>query len=172
MIGLSVAAAHTHVIGINLLVNSRFAGAVTGTPGTAPDGWGAHQTGGSLEALGEALRVTAQGRQVYAQTVAVQPGPHVWSVRTAGGGIAVQEAVNVFALPAGSSLVWRVNGTTVPGISPLPAEALVEVVLSIHVAGTVSVRFGVGLISPQDAAVTFREPMFEPGAATSGYRPT
>lgn len=141
----------------NLLTYSRMkTGAVAGTSGTAPTGWGLW-TGGTttVETTGGLFgdgytRLSATGaRQFYSQSVSVSANTtyrvSLWAnVRTAS---VMSNALTAAGLPAGASQSdWTANGTAVTAGDTTPTGiVLLQYTLTISsTGGTADLRFGAG----------------------------
>jgi len=154
----------------NLFVNSVWAGAATGTPGTVPTSWAAGSTGGTYTVTGAAIQAFAATgtRHFFSQTINVTTGTTLQITvdvdAVSGTGIdAVVLVVAGTATFTGTSLIDVAAGTGRKTIT-----------LTITGTGTVTVRFGAGVNSNvgSDCTVTMKAPQAEIRSATTAYTPT
>ena len=174
------------VIGIrNLLTNSGFDGAVSGSPGTAPTNWTAFNLGGQLTITatgtlgGNAVQfaVTAN-RYQFSQTLNVAANTtYTWSsivnVTSAVSGVNVNNLFGFNSPPAGAVVTYRINGVSVLGTDVIATgnNQLIECFLAVGAtAGTVAARLGVGLLANGTATLSFRDPQFEVGTIRTTYQ--
>lgn len=143
----------------NRLVNTRFAGAVAGTPGTAPTSWAFVVSGGSVVSIsGGVLRYSASvNRQFSAQVVTGVVG-QTYTLRAYvtvhSGNINAASQLLTCSTAASSTAYW--NGAVITGFAPVGERGLLEYVfVSSNVSMTV--RFGVGTSSNSTADVSFEE---------------
>lgn len=167
----------------NLLTNSAFLGAVSGTPGTAPTGWTNPTTGGSGTVAaaptgGNSLRVVATAnRQIYRQDFAAAANAtytlsFLADITTAAN---IGEFILFATLPTGATAIFRRNGVTqAQTVSAATGTGvLLETVLTMgSTAGTVQCRFGVGCGGTATGDATFWAPQLEVGSARTTYQAT
>lgn len=171
-----------------LWTNTDFAGAVSGTPGTAPTGWTWGLTGGSSAVSadaggnGSAITITTNSnRQYLANATSIQVAANtvlVSSVRcdVLSGSVQVSQVLLFVGAPAGSSVSYRINGVVVAGTSFLPItnNVLVEVILTNGAtAGAVTNnRLGLGVAGSVTGSVRFYRPQIELNTATNYQKAT
>ncbi len=154
----------------NLIQNSGFAGAVSGTPGTAPTNWSRFSSGTAAASVfsGSTMRLTAtSGRCRDAQ------GPVSVAANTTyrftvqlekhSGSIPLQEVIDIAAGPAGSTVAFELDGAVALGTDLIPdgVHSLSAVLSVSSTAGvSVSLIYGVGSYSgaPFSADITFWNP--------------
>jgi hypothetical protein len=168
----------------NYLVNSVWAGAASGTPGTAPTSWGVTTAGSGLPSTSVAGAATtftvdgATGRVFYTQVVSVLASTtYKISAKVVAitGSMAVNEVVGFTSIPSGSSQTYGINGTTVVGTTLVAAGDIVSAVLVVGATpGTPTLRCGAMTSGTTftAAAVTLTRPQVDVGAALNGYVPT
>lgn len=174
----------------NLLLNSVFANAVAGTPGTPPTDWSNLVTTGTIAsvtagiyAAGNAVRITNTGTRraffksyalsanttyAYSTSVTVHSTPNVGFPR-------VQDCMNLSGGPVGSTVTYLLNGVAATATTVIPSGQTSRVVAIIAVsatAGNVEVRWGLGINSVVDGDVTIQMPQLEVGAFATSYIPT
>lgn len=171
-----------------LWTNTDFAGAVSGTPGTAPTGWTWGLTGGSSAVSadaggnGSAITITTNTNRQYltnATTIPVAANAVlVASVRcdVLSGSVQALQVFLFVGVPAGSVVSYRVNGVVVAGTSFLPItnNVLVEVILTNGAtAGAVTNnRLGLGVTGNATGSIRFYRPQIELNTATNYQKAT
>ena len=174
----------------NLLLNSVFGGAVAGTPGTAPTNWIDLQVTGTISsvsaglyAAGNAVRITnVATRRAFYRSQSVSANT-TYSYRitvtvhsTASVGYPrIRDCMNLSGGPTGSTVTLLLNGASATLDTAIPDGQTSTVVAIIAVgatAGSVEVRWGLGVTSAIDADVTLQMPQFEVGAFPTSYIPT
>ena len=152
---------------VNLLTNTGFSGAVAGTPGTPPTGWG------FLANSGETVSVNADGSGGYVWRVKATSNRHfvsqysaaitansVWDLTVKLGFVSGVSAIaNLFTtngLPSGASVVYYINNTAVAGSAvPVSGDTLTNRITTAGAGGTVNVRVGIGCSSNGTGEVEF-----------------
>ncbi|CAM4266239.1 LamG domain-containing protein [Comamonas aquatilis] len=160
----------------NLLLNSVFAGAVSGTPGTAPTNYGFGVGNGSTTVIAGGLVTTLRLSATAARhflaynNVAVAVGQYTFSV-----------PCNVFTAAAMSASIGRIDGTAVSAVkyfidgvevtantSNGLGRKKLSILIDVTTAGTINLRFGVGVSTGVTADIEIGTPQFELGSfATS-----
>lgn len=170
-LGLLVEEART-----NYGLNSVFAGAVSGSPGTAPTSYGFTVAGGETVAAGEVLRFkTASSlRHFIGQTVSVDTGSYTFSVYA--DAVTPQSVINSANVVAGSAAIstkFYVDEVLAASTDMLtPGRKRISVGVEVTSPGTLSFRFGVGVNGATTAEVGFEAPQFEAGTVATSYIPT
>jgi hypothetical protein len=138
---------------VNMLLNTPFAGAVAGSPGTAPTSWSNGNNGGSIDSLSGGVLTfsAAAGRRYLQQVVVVQPygiyKARVY-VNTNANGLAATQLIQWNQALSGATETWYVNGAVGTSASVPTADSLIEVVLTLAgTGGTLVPRFGIGTSS-------------------------
>lgn len=174
----------------NFLLNSVFDGAVAGTPGTPPTNWTNLTSTGTISsvspgiyALGNAIRITTSSTRrsfykayslsanttyAYSIKITVNSTPNVNFPR-------IQDCMNLINGPAGSTVTYLLNNAAATGTTVLPngqTSTVVAIIAVAATAGTVEVRWGLGVNSTVDGDVTIQMPQLEAGAFPTSYIPT
>lgn len=166
----------------NILPRSTLAGAVAGTPGSAPTGWNSDFSDGSLSLpssiFGNAdgsvaikAEVAASGRQVYRQTLSVAENTtYTLSVYLENYSGNARESFCVLVAGAGT-----ITGTTsfTPAAADIGKRRSITFTTGAGVTG-INVRLGVGGFGNTSgaASVTLSRPQLEVGSVASSYIPT
>lgn len=155
----------------NLFINSVWAGAVSGTPGTVPTSWTSVLNGGSLAVSGAAIEFTALTgtRQAIAQTITVVAGQVITAsidVDAASG--TGTDAIAIFEVVSGATL----TGTTQILVSGGTGRKSLSATCTV--GGTIRVRFGaaVNTNAATDCVVTLKAPQIEIRSFATAYTPT
>lgn len=166
----------------NLLINSVFAGAAAGTPGTAPTSWSLNASGGttaissSVYSGGSKLQLSAAAnRHFIVQNSSV----------TAGQGLVLTVDIDVVlaGLPlnniyvtygtAAATLRYFLDGVEVSGgVQPAAGKHKLQVLITTTAAGNLESRLGVGVSSNGTGNVIFDVPQLEVGGYSTSYIPT
>jgi hypothetical protein len=171
----------------NSLLNSKFAGAVSGSPGTAPTSWSFLASGGTT-AVGTSRAPSGQkitlsspngARHMLGQNVAVAANTtYIFSfaVDVSDSASPVWQYIAAASLPAGATQEWLLDGAVVAGSSTIPLgyHILAYRLVVGSTAGTIGLRFGCGIQSNTVGlnTCTFDLAQFEVGAFRSSYIPT
>jgi len=149
-----------------MLQNSKFEGAVSGSPGTAPTNWPLIVATGSLVANGRILTYSAGAgaRHISDQTVSVLANTKYYftaRINFKSSGTYANISLRLLSNPAGSTITVEIDGTVVdPATFTVTAGwHTVTSVLSVGAtAGTVICRIGAGaganLSSPLEVDIT------------------
>ena len=137
----------------NLLQNSKFEGAVSGSPGTAPTNWTAGASGGSLTVtpliVGNNLALaTAAAQHFYSQSFTAAANT-IYSLSipgTFGGVLSCVTQVRIITLPAGATVAYFLDDVAVADtVVPSAGVHTLKIVLTVAAtAGTPAVRLGLG----------------------------
>jgi len=162
----------------NLLTNSVFAGAVSGTPGTAPTGWSDAGTVGSLEAVTGGLKFTASASNRSIREVISVSASTVYRFGAdciCDGSVALNDIIRINTRPAGSTFQYTVDGVA-QAESYVPAGGLhtLAIVLTVSTtAGTPLFLIGCGITSGSaTGTVTISSPQITATAYPQPYVPT
>jgi len=135
-----------------MLQNSKFEGAVSGTPGTAPTNWAAAANGGSISAVSVSsltLTVPNAARHFYSQTATLLANTTYYfdaNISIASGSTTLWNMLFATSAPSGSTVSYELAGAEIAGSTVLSAgahEVGIKVVVAAT-AGTVSLRWGIG----------------------------
>ena len=149
---------------VNQLLNTGFAGAVAGTPGTAPTSWTFPVSGGATAISGSTITLSATAaRHFIGQSVTVNASQSYTATAKIGlvsGSILINQAMSIAGTAAGGTISYFVNGVAASATDALPAgENTISAVLTAAVGGgTFEVRLGVGVGGFPTASVTVRDP--------------
>jgi hypothetical protein len=170
----------------NLLVNSVWAGAATGTPGTPPTSWINTQTTGSLSAIaaatyaaGNAITFTcaAQRRVIYQRPSVAANTSYTASfdIVATTTGVQIFNVVDFRSMPAGAAITgYTLNGASASGTTAIPIGThKVSITASVAAtAGTIDVFVGLGAQANITSSITISNIQFEAGAFATSYIPT
>lgn len=169
---------------VNLLLNSRLNGGVSGSPGTVPTSWANISVGtpsftyaADSEATGNSVRVVTDTTQraILRQNVAV-------AANTVYCASMVVDTVSVSALyqyitwsspPAGATITFSLNGSVVAGATSVPAgrHTLAAIITVAATAGSPELRIGGGI---QGAGIvydiTIRQVQVQSGSVRTAYQ--
>ena len=164
---------------VNLLLQSGWAGAAAGTPGTAPTSWGFTVAGGSIDSVvpdssgqNTLSFSTVAARHALSQTrsVAASATYTLSADVVSNTGLTVSQIISIASAPAGSAITYRINGVLVASTDVPVAGDRVGVALVTDVtAGTASVRLGIGTSSAAllTGTVALKRPQFQRGGMTA-----
>jgi hypothetical protein len=168
----------------NLLLNSLFAGAVAGTPGTAPTSWSVAATGGSITSvtlnageIGNTLTLSASAaRQIYQQSFSLNASTtyqaEIYLVSNPDN-LTLNQILSWVNLPVGSTAAYFINGIAATQGDIPTANSFLSHQLNVTTAGTgVLFRFGAGCQSNVTGTVAITRPQLEAGAFATSYIPT
>jgi hypothetical protein len=169
----------------NLFINSVWAGAASGTPGTVPTGWGAPSGLGGTTTVypssflgGNALGFSASSNRQYISvaTATITPGTFCLSVHVT---TVVGVAPNQILLAVVNTITPTFVGYYFDGVAINASTALangisgvLSVVYTVSATGSVSVRAGIGASGNGTGEVILDLPQFEAGSTRTGYEPT
>ncbi len=171
----------------NIALNSVFAGAVAGSPGTAPTSWlflaSTGTTAISASRSGNGSRLTLSGligaRHFIGQTVALAASTaYVFSMTVdvvASGSINLNQFLAFSGAPGDATISFLVDGSAATGSTPVSnGKHIITGVVSAVTAGSTAIRIGVGTSGnlTVDAALTIDMPQFEAGTYVTSYIPT
>ena len=168
----------------NLLLNSVFGGAISGTPGTVPTSWTYGATGGTLTVtdLGRnfasnSLRFTVtSNRQTLQQNVTLAAtGTYVLSASVnVFVSTSVQQMFQFNPLPAGATIQYVYNGVNqIGGFAPPTGTGLLQVIITTTgTGGSLGIRVGVGTSGVTTGDVSFQDVQIELGLFATSYIPT
>jgi hypothetical protein len=148
-----------------MLTNSKFIGAVSGTPGTAPTGWTNAQNAGTLSIQGEALTFScaAQRRAISISISCLANTVYRLDFDAECDGVAqLQHIFFAFSRPAGTAFAFEIDGVTAAATSvPLAGKRKIKYILTMgSTAGSPSFQFGLGVNSADvTGTVTISRPM-------------
>lgn len=169
---------------VNQVLNSRFSGGVSGSPGTAPTSWANISVGtpsftyaADSEATGNSVRVVTDTTQraILRQFVAV-------AANTVYCASMVVDTVSVSTLyqyitwsspPAGATITFSLNGSVVAGATSVPAgrHTLAAIITVAATAGSPELRIGGGI---QGAGIvydiTIRQVQVQSGSVRTNYQ--
>lgn len=161
----------------NLLNNTPFAGAVSGSPGTNPTSWGGALFTGTrtLTLSGETLRLVVNGETNINQTISVAANTsYIFSIKVnVTTASQVQEHIRLSAGPAGSTLSYTIDGNVVSASTTVPTgEHIIASRLAVGAtAGTAQARFGCGFDGfSRVCDIIFSEPQAETGTSRTNYQ--
>jgi hypothetical protein len=167
----------------NLLLNSVFGGAVSGTPGTAPTSWGSFTNGSIVvTSLGRnfaanSIRITTtSARHFYSQTVALA-ATGTWIITfkvNVGTAVRIDELLAFNTRPAGSTIQYFYNDAAQVAsyVPPTGSGVLQVTVTTTGTSGNAEIRFGCGASNAVTADVTFWDAQWELGTFATSYIPT
>jgi hypothetical protein len=164
----------------NLLLNSQFNGAISGTPGTSPTSYINIQNTGTLTVLtnpiGSKLGFITNGSNAKAiqQSVSILSNTtYVYSLK------AEVLTQNVFlqymqvGLPSGATAQYVYNGTNVASNFLIPiGECNLQIIITNVNAGSLTLRLGSGISGNTNGNIIIKEPQLEAGAYATSYIPT
>ena len=161
----------------NLLLNTVFAGAVSGSLGTLPTAWGRFTDGTpTLTVNGETLQVTTSLQRyqiVQTRSVAANTIYYYSIIADIIDAAQFWNHCHIAIPPAGATLAYEIDGagaanTTVPGVGVRTLGVKLTVA---ETAGTASFRFGSGIQGPISGDIIFSQPQLEVGTARGAYSP-
>jgi len=143
-----------------MLTNSKFIGAVSGSPGTAPTNWTRFNSDGlfSIDTTGYTFTVAA-GRHIYSQSIAVLANTtYYYSLRALFDGVLALPDVLSGAnrLPSGTA-TFTVDGSAVSsGLVPAAGWRTVVATYAVGAtAGNIDFRVGIGHSGAATGTITF-----------------
>lgn len=160
----------------NLLINTPFDGAVSGTPGTAPTSWAALLSGGTITASTDKVRVqTTAQRHILQQFVSVSANTtYTFSVSAnVTTSARVDNYVGVGGLPTGAVVdTYLLDGVAVAGtqLTGTGTKVLGVRFIISATAGSPAVRIGSGLLANSDGNAEFTTPQLETGTSITAYQ--
>lgn len=160
----------------NLLTNTPFAGAVSGTPGTAPTDWPFNASGGSTTATTGAITFSATAaRQIIGRSFSVAASQtQTWRVKVTSNpnGLTFNQLFAVINPDGVSSLAYYANGGLVNAVTyvPLANEVLSAIIVNGGTPINPTFRIGVGASANATGTATFTEPQIEIGSTATAYQ--
>lgn len=155
----------------NLFLQSGWAGAVSGTPGTAPTSWTFSISGGSLtvtpSALGNRLTfttTTSARHFIYQNVVASAFTSYLFSVNVVDNpdSVVISRIIGGSQAPTGTVSTYYLNGVSVPGSTIAPNNSRISILYQIAAtAGTLVQRIGMGTEGNALGSVTLEYPQME-----------
>lgn len=166
---------------VNLLANSVFAGAVAGTPGTAPNSYGFGVGNGTTEvvALGShavvRLKTSTAARHFLTQTnMPVEVGQYCLSIDCYFYVASrIIDAITVLMGTAVATLRYFVDGVEVTTNTQVSVgRRKLSVLMDVTTAGSIAPRFGVGVSTSVVGDVEIGIPQLELGGFSTSHIPT
>lgn len=160
---------------VNLLLNTVFAGAVSGTPGTGPTAWTRGTPDGTLTVSGATMGIAATAaRETFVKTVNVAANTsYYFSILTNNlANASLQQRIGIINRPAGSSVVYEMDGEAATGGTTTGvAERTIAMRLDVgDTAGSADFIFGVGVASSTTGNTIFFAPQVNVGAERIAYQ--
>jgi len=166
----------------NLLANAELAGAVAGSPGTAPTSWNSSFSTGSITAVTDlgrgcySLGFSVSGtRRVLAQNVVATAAAsyHASITVIANSGLTVSQMLRYFSRPANSTEAFQINGTTASGGAvPVAGDVISTTVVTTDTGGTMALRIGAGTGDVATGTCTLAYPAAGNGTTIMPFIPT
>ncbi len=130
----------------NLLVNPEWVGAISGSPGTAPESW-LYSTAGTVDVVvsgGQLTFSATSGRCIMYQAILLEIGVYDLEATADGDGTAVSELVFTSDFDAYVMLIDGVEvafGAAVTGVHQITAR------ITMSTSRSIQARYGIGLQS-------------------------
>ena len=162
----------------NILANSSFVGAASGSPGTVATGWTQVQTGGTITVTGDAVNFTTSAtRNYWVRTVSAAANTtYFFSILAdVTTGVRVDNMLNVFSIPSGGVVTHFIDGASVAGsvIPSAGSRVLGARLVLVGTGGSPSFNFGAGaLTGAVTMNATFSKPMVNVGGSRAPYKAT
>jgi hypothetical protein len=162
----------------NLLTNSDLAGAVAGTPGTAPTGYSMSGVPGTVVAVGEGFidfSASANRPFLNAPSVTVNPGQTVTASYIAelltGASTLAQTLIGWTGTLSSPTSQYRINGNPVAASATVSQGDVVSLSLTAGATGgAVNFRLGLGCDAPTTGTLRMRNIQAEVGTARTAYQ--
>lgn len=160
----------------NLLVNTPFAGAVAGSPGTIPTSWTLDINNATIALPStDVIQISAVGqRTVFRQSFTVNAAEvftYNCAVEVVSGTIAFNQIFDL-TMFAGPTYTYYMDGVSVTATTTVPVglHNLRVTVVNDATGRTIGARLGVGVISNSTAVVKYSNPQFEAGSPSTNYQ--
>lgn len=167
----------------NLLTNSGFAGAATGTPGTVPNGWTLGFGTGSIAAIaadaalgGSSVTVSATAaRHLFHQLLNAAPGT-TWMLSAdvvVSQPVAIEQIIVFASQPADATQTFYLDGAQVTNGAQVPAGAhkvAVKLILTATAGTSMQARVGIGCAGTATGTVKISNPQLEAGGSITAYQ--
>jgi hypothetical protein len=164
-----------------LLANSGFLGAVSGSPGTGPTNWTRSLTATATQTFDpvlKSLRITGVSQRLnYLQQIPVLANTtYIFSVKAnVFSASSWNQNFLIQSAPSGSTLTFQQDDgevtTNANSVLSTQNNSILKAILVVgSTAGTIDARFGVGISSNSISDIEFYEPQFEIGSTRSTYQ--
>ena len=171
---------------VNSLLQSGWAGAVAGTPGTAPTSWTLGNTGGSIDSVvadilsQNTITMSATNNRQFIQqasiSVAANTSYYCSCYVVSNSGLPINQLIGAVNAPAGATTnTYLINGvvTANPNVAiPVAGDRIAVLVVVSSTAGTMIFRAGVGVSGNVTGTIGLKWPQVEAGAFATSYIPT
>ena len=168
----------------NLLTQSVLAGAVAGTPGTPPTGWGLSNSGGSIvstaayNANDNVIAVSAAAnKQTFFQTTATIPINAVFSfsvvVVANPNSFQIQDLIGYAGTLTNSTQAYFINGGAVAASAvPNAGDRIADVITTsgTFTPAAIQCRFGAGVTNAVTGQCSLAQPQFEQKPLPTPYQ--
>jgi hypothetical protein len=168
----------------NLLVNTGFDGAASGTPGTAPTNWPFTNSGGTFTYIandaglgGGSIRfAVSANRHFVGQFVTTLAATGTWTfsceVQVVSGTVPVGQLLRLATPPAGALSQYVLNGVNVLETEnvPIGSNTISIILTTTGTGGSVTLRLGLGASANVTGDAIFRNPQFEVGSVRTNYQ--
>jgi len=156
----------------NLLQNSAFAGAVSGTPGTAPPGWFFNASGGTSTVGTESITMSASASQfILAYEHAVAEGETLTFHCNIDSNVNIKVAEVMYVVANVTAQQFYIDGVAASAATKIIGKHHVSSVVTTS-AGTSVFRLGIGCVDTATGTVTFSKPQLERGDVVTAYQRT